>query len=109
MSAEPALIDTNVLVYALFAERPEHAASLALVESAQDPGANLVIAPQNLAEFYAVVSNPRRVSTPLSATDARVEVEKLTRLPGLRRRFSEPALSRFARPRTRQGSARRKH
>jgi toxin-antitoxin system PIN domain toxin len=84
MSAEPALIDTNVLVYALFAERPEHAASLALVESAQDPGANLVIAPQNLAEFYAVVSNPRRVSTPLSANDARVEVEKLTRLPGLR-------------------------
>ena len=33
MSAEPALIDTNVLVYALFAGSPEHAASLALLES----------------------------------------------------------------------------
>ena len=35
MSAEPALIDTNVLVYALFAGNPEHAASLALLESTQ--------------------------------------------------------------------------
>ncbi len=84
MSAEPALLDTNVLVYALFAGRPEHAASLALLESTQDASANLVLAPQNLAEFYAVVTNPRRVSTPLSANDARAEVEKLTRLPGLR-------------------------
>jgi predicted nucleic acid-binding protein len=37
MSAEEALIDTNVLVYALFAGCPEHAASLALLESAQGP------------------------------------------------------------------------
>lgn len=84
MSAEPALIDTNVLVYALFAQRPEHAASLALLESAQEPAPNLVVAPQNLAEFYAVVTNPRRVSTPLSGAAARAEVEKFTLLAGLR-------------------------
>ena len=84
MSAEPALIDTNVLVYALFAQRPEHAASLALLESAQEPAANLVVAPQNLAEFYAVVTNPRRVSTPLSGAAARAEVEKFMLLAGLR-------------------------
>lgn len=82
MSAELALVDTNVLVYALFAQRPEHAASLALLESAGDSGANLAVAPQNLAEFYAVVTNPRRVSTPLSAVTACAEVEKLTTLPG---------------------------
>ena len=32
MSAEPALIDTNVLVYALFAGNPEHAPSSALLQ-----------------------------------------------------------------------------
>jgi len=84
MSAEAALIDTNVLVYALFAQRAEHAVSLALLESAQEETADLCVAPQNLAEFYAVVTNPRRVSTPLSAGDARAEVEKLVSLAGLR-------------------------
>jgi predicted nucleic acid-binding protein len=84
MSAETALIDTNVLVYALFRQRAEHAASLALLESAQEPGANLVVAPQNLAEFSAVVTNPRRVSTPLPASAGRTEIEKLTSLRGLR-------------------------
>ena len=79
-----AVLDTNVLVYALFAQRPEHAAPLALLESARDADANLVVAPQNLAEFYAVVTNPRRVSTPLSGAAARAEVETFTQLADLR-------------------------
>jgi predicted nucleic acid-binding protein len=84
MSAELVLIDSNVLVYALFAQRDEHAASLALLESARDRGAELAVAPQNLAEFYSVVTNPRRVSTPLSASAASAEVAKFATLPGLR-------------------------
>ena len=38
----------------------------------------------NLAEFYAVVTNPRRVSTPLSGAAARAEVETFTQLADLR-------------------------
>jgi len=33
----PGLIDANVLVYALDADAPQHAASRALLESARDP------------------------------------------------------------------------
>jgi predicted nucleic acid-binding protein len=42
------------------------------------------VAPQNLAEFYSVVTNPRRVSTPLSASSARAEVGKMLSMAGLR-------------------------
>jgi len=57
-----ALIDTNVLVYSFYQERQEYAASRRLREAARDPGAALCVALQNLAEFYAVVTSPRRVS-----------------------------------------------
>ena len=37
---------------------------------------------KNLAEFYAVVTNPRRVRTPLPGAAARAEVAKFTLLAG---------------------------
>ena len=60
--SEPALVDTNVLVYALFPAMPDHAASRALMDRAKAADANLCIAPQNLIEFFAVVTDPRRVT-----------------------------------------------
>lgn len=74
------LLDTNVFVYAFFAQRPEHRAALALLEQAQEDSAGLCVAPQNLAEFYAVTTNPRRVTTPLSGPTALEEVGKLCAL-----------------------------
>ncbi len=52
-STEPLLIDTNVLVYALDALSPHHAASRAVLERAYLPDANLCVAPQVLAEFFS--------------------------------------------------------
>ena len=36
MSVEPGIVDTNVLVYALDADAPQHAAARALLEAARD-------------------------------------------------------------------------
>jgi predicted nucleic acid-binding protein len=39
MSVEPGIIDTNVLVYALDADAPQHLASRTLLEAARDGSA----------------------------------------------------------------------
>jgi predicted nucleic acid-binding protein len=83
MSADRSLVDTNVLVYALFPAAPQHAASRALVESATDPAAGLVVFPQMLAEFFAVVTNPRRVAVAKTAEEALQAIEQFLALPGL--------------------------
>lgn len=70
MSIEPGIIDTNVLVYALDADAPQHAAARALLETAREAGATLFVTSQIICEFYSIVTNPRRVSKPRSAADA---------------------------------------
>jgi predicted nucleic acid-binding protein len=69
MSVEPGIVDTNVLVYALDADAPQHAAARALLEAARDPSTTLYVTSQILCEFYSVVTNPRRVPKPRSATE----------------------------------------
>lgn len=81
--SDPALLDTNVLVYAVFPAMPEHAASRTLVDSAMSTGANLCIVPQNLVEFFAVVTDPRRVSQPKSSNEALQAIDDFLALPGL--------------------------
>src|SRR5581483_4400706 len=80
---EPALIDTNVLVYALFPAMPDHVASRTLVDRARAAGANLYVAPQNLVEFFAVVTDPRRVSQPRTPDEALQAIDDVLALPGL--------------------------
>lgn len=71
---EPALLDTNVLVYAHDSLRTKHAEARRLCDLGLAGGATLCLAPQNLFEFYAVVTNPERVATPRSAQEALEEV-----------------------------------
>ncbi len=80
---DPALLDTNVLVYAVFPAMPQHAASRARVDLAKGAGANLCVAPQNLVEFYAVVTDPRRVTQPKTSDEALQAIDDLLALPGL--------------------------
>ncbi len=82
-SDSPALVDTNVLVYALFPEADEHAASRALFERAQGGTLALCLAPQVLAEFYAVVTDPRRITVPQQSAQALDAVRKYLVMPGL--------------------------
>ena len=70
MPVEPGLADTNVLIYALDADAPHHMAARALLEAARDGEAALYVTPQILGEFYAVVTNARRVAKPRSPAEA---------------------------------------
>ena len=89
-SIEPGIVDANVLIYALDAEAPQHAACRALLEAAQDqaPASILYVSPQILCEFYSFVTNARRVLKPRSATDALTAISDLL---GFLRVLSVPA------------------
>ncbi|MBI3782852.1 MAG: PIN domain-containing protein [Deltaproteobacteria bacterium] len=82
-TSDLALVDTNILVYSLSKECAEYTPSRALREQAQSDDAGLCIAPQTIAEFYAVVTNARRVREPFSPPDALAEIDKLVALPGM--------------------------
>lgn len=64
------LLDTNVLVYALNADAPQHPASRAVVQAAFDRRLPGIIVPQVLVEFLAVVTSSRRVTRPLDPSRA---------------------------------------
>ena len=83
MSPDPSLLDTNVLVYAVFQSSLQHTASRAVLDLAKNAGANLHVAPQNLAEFYSIVMSPRRVTQPKSALEALNAINSMVNLPGL--------------------------
>ena len=71
MSVEPGVVDANILIYALDADAPQHAACRTLLEAAQgETPAALYVTLQILCEFYAIVTNGRRVPKPKSFADA---------------------------------------
>lgn len=65
----PALLDTNVLVYAAYRRSPLHAPSAILVDRALRQRGLFCIAPQNLVEFAAVATRRRPNDHPLPAED----------------------------------------
>ncbi len=83
--AESALLDTNVLVYAMDETSAFHAASRKVVLRACDTAAEerLCVTPQVLAELFAVVTNPKRVRRPRTSAEALIAVEQFLALPNL--------------------------
>ena len=69
-STEPGLVDTNVLIYALDADAPQHAVARSLLEAARDGSVVLYVTSQILCEFYSIVTNARRVAKPQAPADA---------------------------------------
>ncbi|HBI45665.1 MAG TPA: hypothetical protein DDY78_22855 [Planctomycetales bacterium] len=77
------MVDTNVLVYSVAASAPQRAASRSLVDRAKEPSAGLCVFPHLLAEFFAVITNPKRVSSPKTPEEALAAIEEFLALPGL--------------------------
>ena len=77
ISPDTALLDTNILVYAYNADSEYHTACRALLERAIRGDLNVCLAPQILFEFFAVVTNPSRVTKPIILTEALDEMKKL--------------------------------
>ncbi|MFZ5899426.1 MAG: type II toxin-antitoxin system VapC family toxin [Bacillota bacterium] len=72
------LFDTNVLVYAVDLDAPQHPASRALVEAVAEGRIKGALVLQILLEFYAVVTDRRRVRQPLQPEEAWEQVVSLS-------------------------------
>jgi predicted nucleic acid-binding protein len=69
-------VDTGFLVAAEIAEHAEHTAARATLARLLAKGDRVALAPQVLAEFIHVVTDPRRFAQPLDMTDAQALAER---------------------------------
>ena len=70
------LLDTNILVYARNSGSPFFKKAKEVVDKAIKGELEACISLQNLIEFYAVVTNPKRVQNPLTPQEAKKDVEE---------------------------------
>ena len=82
-SRELAALDTNVLIYALYADAEHHRAARLLVDQARTANAALCLTPQVLAELYSVITNPRRVTEAKSPEVVLEVITNFIAMPGL--------------------------
>ena len=75
MSGEPHFVDTNVLVYAALEDDLRHAACRKLLGNPSGP--LLHISQQILAEFYSIITSPKRVMVPFDSAQAIEFIETL--------------------------------
>ena len=66
----PALLDTNVLVHAVYRGSELHDRAARLVDAGLRRAGLYAVAPQNLVEFAAAVTRPRFVDPPLAPSEA---------------------------------------
>jgi len=66
ITSETALLDTNILVYGADETSRFHKSAFALREKGLSGEFSLCICPQVLNEFFAIVTDPKRVSNPIS-------------------------------------------
>jgi toxin-antitoxin system PIN domain toxin len=69
------LLDSNILIYSHQALSKFHARSRALLSKCLRGDLSLCVCPQVLNEFYGVITNPRRVTNPVSPEKVTAEVE----------------------------------
>jgi predicted nucleic acid-binding protein len=83
MSLDITLVDTNVLVYAMFPESEHYNPSRAILDKSRQEEINLCITPQIFSEFYAIVTNTRRVTVPCTSQEALRVLDEILELPGM--------------------------
>jgi predicted nucleic acid-binding protein len=69
------LIDSNVLISSFDETEKQHKDSYSVVERAMNKELDGVLAHQNLLEYLAVVTDPKRVENPLSSEEAVINVD----------------------------------
>jgi len=75
-TSEISLLDTNILVYAADESSPFHQATVDLRDKGLKGETLLCICPQILNEFFAIVTDPKRVHNPRTQKEAILEMEK---------------------------------
>ncbi|MEK7406981.1 MAG: PIN domain-containing protein, partial [Acidobacteriota bacterium] len=74
------LVDTNILVYSVLRDSEKHLPARRLLEQANSAVAGLCVCSQVLAEFFAVVTDPRRVSTVREPEEALAVIDTILTL-----------------------------
>ena len=79
ITSEITLIYSNILIYAHQSLSMFYEPAKALRDKGMDGEIMLCVCPQVLMEFYAVITNPKRVTNPFEPREAMSEVEKYLR------------------------------
>jgi predicted nucleic acid-binding protein len=90
ITSETALLDTNVLVYAADETSPFHPPSKHLRDNGLRGKVSLCVFPQIFSEFFAVITDSRRVSNPRTQEEAATEIEKYLQAEYLLKLFPGP-------------------
>lgn len=90
ITSETALLDTNVLVYAADGTSPFYEPSRHLRDSGLLGEVSLCIFPQILSEFFAVITDSRRVNNPRTQEEAATEIEKYLKAEHLLKLYPGP-------------------
>jgi len=76
ITSKISLLDTNILVYAADETSPFHQAAVSLREKGLKGETLLCVCPQVLNEFFAIITDPRRVNNPRTPKEAILEMGK---------------------------------
>ncbi len=79
MAADPAFVDTNVLVYASQKRSAFNAQATAALDRARQEHLELWISRQILREYLATVTRPQHDAPPLPIAEALADVDRLSR------------------------------
>lgn len=71
-----ALLDTNILVYSADETSPFHQKAKTLREKGLNGDVTLCICPQILSEYFAIITDSKRVSSPRTQDEAISEIQK---------------------------------
>lgn len=70
-------------MYAFYRECEHHERCRTLLDQSEAQQIGLCVAPQNLAEFYAIVTDPRRVALPRQPAEALDAIDRMLAMPGM--------------------------
>ncbi|MFH1192216.1 MAG: type II toxin-antitoxin system VapC family toxin [bacterium] len=70
------LLDANILVYAADKSSPFYKRSVMIREKGMKGEISICVCPQVLTEFFAIITDPRRVANPRTQKEALEEIEE---------------------------------
>ncbi len=76
ITSDTCLLDTNILVYVADETSPFHQDAKVLREKGINGEVSLCICPQVLSEYFAIITDPKRVNEPRTQKEAVFELEK---------------------------------
>ncbi len=92
-TSKVSLLDTNVLVYAADKNSPFFEKSRKLIERGLAGEIDLCISLQSISEFFAVITDPKRVDNPRTQEEAVTEIKKYLRSRMIRKIYPGPETS----------------